>query len=342
MTCFNPSYMFCTLNEFTGSLEWHFRGNARGSDPRHYGTYDSLIDRGCFSVAVPCRHCLGCHLDYARSWSNRMLMEFNETGKGIFLTLTYRNEDLPKTDDGVPTLSKRDWQLFMKRLREHFAPKKLRFFAAGEYGSKTQRPHYHAIIFGLGFEDLPDLRCIGANEIKDPYFSSSVIEKIWAHGFILIGAVNSQTCGYVARYVIKKHYKKSLPELHGAAQEFTLSSRRPGIGLSDPGKWLERDSDYITLHDGKDVHSFPIPKQVLKKCKKLDVFIDKVNEIQYNRFNDSNERLRSDLEFLGLSFEDYLSMKYRSFKESVKVLPERRLNYETKENKSKNRQEDVY
>ena len=324
MACFNPSLMKCSQDYNTGELFWKFCGNARRSDPREFGNYDSLSERGFFFVPIPCRHCLGCHLDYSRSWSNRMLLEFDQTKKGFFLTLTYRNSDLPKTDDGVPTLSKRDWQLFMKRLREHFSSFRIRFFAAGEYGPKTLRPHYHAIIFGLDLSDLSDLRQIGKNEIGNQYYTSPTIEKIWSHGFVLLGQVNAHTCGYVARYVIKKHYKKSLPELRGAAQEFTLCSRRPGICLGSAQDLLQRDSDYVTLTSGNEVKTFPVPKEVLKKCKQLDIFVDKVNQIKYYRFNDSNERLVSDLEFLGLSYDDYLSSKYRTFKESIKVLPERK------------------
>jgi hypothetical protein len=324
------------MDDYTGALSWKFKGPARYSDPKDYGTYNSLLDRGSFKVAIPCRHCIGCHLDYARSWSNRMMLEFDQVKKGFFLTLTYNNEHLPKTDSGVPTLSKRDWQLFMKRLRKHFEPVRIRFFAAGEYGSRTHRPHMHAIIFGLDLSDLPDLRVIGHNEIGNHYYSSTIIEKIWGNGFVLLGEVNSHTCNYVARYVIKKHYKKSLPELNGAIQEFTLSSRRPGIGLGLAEQYLSRmyrDSDYITLLSGDEVHTFPIPKAMLKKCKKLDFFLDRVNEIQYNRFNDSNERLRSDLDFLGVSFDDYLSIQHRAFKESIKVLPERKDFIEKKESK---------
>jgi hypothetical protein len=38
-------------------------------------------------------------------------------------------------------------------LRKKISPLKIRFFHCGEYGDKTRRPHYHALIFGYGFPD---------------------------------------------------------------------------------------------------------------------------------------------------------------------------------------------
>jgi hypothetical protein len=324
MSCFNPSYVECRKDDYTGALSWTFKGPARFQDPKQFGSYEDLEDRGWFRVIVPCRHCLGCQLDYARSWSVRMMIELDQMKKGIFLTLTYRNSDLPLTDSGFPTLKKSDWQLFMKRLRERFNDRKLRFFMAGEYGSKRGRPHMHAIIFGLSLDDFPDLRCIDHNEIGNPYFTSKLMEDIWSHGFVLLGTVNHDSCNYVARYVLKKHYKKDLVHLHGAIPEFVLMSRRPGIGLNNYEQYLTGDKDFLTFRSLDEVHTVPIPKQIVKKGRKSDFFIDFCNSKLYNRFKQSSERLRSELEFFGISYSDYLSRSYKSFKESAKLLPERK------------------
>lgn len=60
-----------------------------------------------------------------------------------FVTLTYDNEHLP------PNCSLRfeHLALFWKRLRKRVP--NIKYFASGEYGETTLRPHYHAIIFGL-------------------------------------------------------------------------------------------------------------------------------------------------------------------------------------------------
>lgn len=100
------------------------------------------------SIAIPCGHCIGCRLDYSRSWADRMMLELDHTKKAIFITLTYNNDHVPFTADentgefGVLSLDKTDLQKFFKRLRKRYSDKEIRFYAAGEYGSNTQRPQY--------------------------------------------------------------------------------------------------------------------------------------------------------------------------------------------------------
>ena len=60
-----------------------------------------------------------------------------------YITLTYNDDHLPANG----SLQPRDLQLFWKRLRKARTPG-IRYYACGEYGDQTARPHYHAIIFG--------------------------------------------------------------------------------------------------------------------------------------------------------------------------------------------------
>lgn len=128
----------------------------------------------------------------------------------VFLTLTYNDENLPINEFGEPTLVKKDWQDFMKRLRFHFSDLRLRFFSVGEYGSTYGRPHYHAIIFNLPFSKDLD----------------SVISRIWNKGFVKVGDVNPKSIRYVAGYMEKINPKK----YENRENEFRLMSRKPAIG----------------------------------------------------------------------------------------------------------------
>lgn len=104
-------------------------------------------------VEVPCGHCVGCRIDYSRMWSCRLLCELQTQpagSKSYFVTLTYDDDHVPTIDSNFPesppllTLRMRDLQLFMKSIRKRFTVKgddstKIRFFAAGEYGTNTFR-----------------------------------------------------------------------------------------------------------------------------------------------------------------------------------------------------------
>lgn len=205
MACYKPNMMRCTLDHDTGRLYYKFLGSARYSDPSEFGSFLDLEHSNRFTFIVPCGTCIGCRIDYVREWTNRMAFELVDNNySAIFVTLTYSNDELTFTRDG-PSLNKKDTQDFLKRLRYFFPDKKIRFYLCGEYGPRTFRPHYHAIIYGLSLADFSDLRCFGMNELRQSYFTSDKFASIWKHGFVMMSEVNYKTCAYVSRYVLKKH-----------------------------------------------------------------------------------------------------------------------------------------
>lgn len=186
-------------------------------------------------LKIPCGKCLGCKFDYCRNWSDRMMLELVDNDmRAIFVTMTYDNDHVPIAydDDDNPvsyTLCKRDLQLFFKRLRKRFCDCQIRFFACGEYGSKTLRPHYHAIIYGITINDFADLRMHGVNELMQPYYISAEFACVWSNGHCLISPVSYKTCAYVARYNVKKAYGDNIKPSEYALDSFVQMSRRPGI-----------------------------------------------------------------------------------------------------------------
>ena len=118
------------------------------------------------------------------------------------------------------TLSKRDIQLFIKRLRyfihERIPTEHLRYFITGEYGPRTYRPHYHALFFF----DSPLL----AKEIFE------LLPKVWKLGNIFDPHfVSGSASEYVASYV--NSFSK-LPSIysHDGLRQFSLYSKHPAIG----------------------------------------------------------------------------------------------------------------
>lgn len=189
-------------------------------------------------IEVPCGKCIGCRLDYSREWANRCMLELEDSSSAWFVTLTYDDLHLPRSAYADPetgeayasyTLRKKDFQDFMKRLRYYFPDNKIRFFAAGEYGSNTHRPHYHAILYNVDFDDLEVYK---KSLNGDIYWNSKKLDAAWNKGFAVIGDVTWQSCAYVARYCMKKAngYDRSYYEHFNIEPEFTLMSRKPGIG----------------------------------------------------------------------------------------------------------------
>lgn len=185
---------------------------------------------------ISCKQCVGCRLENARQWAIRIMHEASLTpDNNSFITLTYDNQHLPQDK----SLDKKHFQDFMKRFREKFAPKKIRFFHCGEYGEKYGRPHYHAIIFNHSFDDKYQWKL--SNGL--PLYRSPSLESLWTFGHSSVGAVTFESASYVARYVMKK-VTGDLADIHyldldtGVIKqpEYTTMSRRPGIAR----KWIEQ------------------------------------------------------------------------------------------------------
>lgn len=220
-------------------------------------------------IRIPCGKCVGCRLDYAREWSSRIVMEsFDYPCNSLFVTLTYDDDHLPcyiKDSDKVyhgvdwtrrngelhgATLVKKDTQDWLKRLRrtvdynyDESNRMPIRYYLAGEYGSKGHRPHYHVCLFGLP----DDLVQEGTSKLGHPLFQSPLINETWGQGFTVVGELNATTASYTARYTLKKAQGQdhAYNDALGIEREFVTMSRKPGIGLN----YYERHKDQIYERD---------------------------------------------------------------------------------------------
>lgn len=115
------------------------------------------------SLNVGCGFCPQCQLLRQKEWQLRLRYEWKsckDSGGFCFKEeLTYKPDCVP-TKFGFMCFSKRDLQLFLKRLRrnmEYFCKKNglvcpsIKYFVVCEYGGNgTHRPHYHILIFVYG------------------------------------------------------------------------------------------------------------------------------------------------------------------------------------------------
>lgn len=208
-------------------------------------------------LQLPCGQCIGCRLERSRQWAMRCMHEASmHNGRNSFVTLTYSDEHLPKRGQ----LDYPQFQRFMKRLRKEFGPNRVRFYMCGEYGPLNWRPHYHACLFGIDFDDRVFERQLpsGAN-----IYRSDTLERLWPYGYSSVGDVTFESAGYVARYCVQKvtghnakfHYARKDDEgEYSLIPEFNKMSLKPGIGADFMEKWKSDiyPHDYVIVR-GKEM-----------------------------------------------------------------------------------------
>lgn len=183
------------------------------------------------TLAAPCGKCPDCRNRRAQSWVFRLTQEEKVHFTSAFITLTYSHETVPISQNGFMTLCKSDFQDFIKRLRFNTKCKTIKYYACGEYGSTTWRPHYHAIIFDVGFED---------------------VFKAWGNGQIHFGDTRQESIAYTTKYMCKPS-KIPLHSKDDRIPEFSLMSKGMGKNyLTDQMiKYHEQtQNSFVTLPGG--------------------------------------------------------------------------------------------
>lgn len=158
---------------------------------------------------VPCGKCANCLKRRRKEWIFRLENEVLDSRHTLFLTLSY---DESHNDN---ELHKEHLLLFIKRLRYHYG--KIRYYAIGEYGPKTLRPHYHALVF---FKQ--------DNEIFNQRFSEVIrdIRDEWKNGNVVVSSVTPRRITYILHYHVRPK------KIDGRDNPcFALSSKRLGMSF---------------------------------------------------------------------------------------------------------------
>lgn len=209
---------------------------------------------------VGCGKCLACRIQRRKEWQLRMLHELHYHDDACFITLTYNDDNLPANN----SLKKSDLQKFFKRLRKKLEPKKIKYFASGEYGDQTDRPHYHAIIYGV----QPDKK---------------LIDEIWQLGIVHVGLAESESIQYVAGYIHSKlSGDEAKKEYDDKQREAVFSTCSQGIGkrYATDNREQMQQLGKITMHGVPySIPRYYIKREALKIDK--DRAIEKEREITY-------------------------------------------------------------
>jgi len=286
MPCFRPlqAYRSSIINTESGKRSTVFNPTEAWSDEPE-------------GFKLPCGQCQHCRLAHSRDWATRAVLESKMYEDNCFVTLTYKDEYLPKGG----SLDYSAAPLFMMRLRERFGSG-IRSFGCAEYGEEFRRPHFHLCIFNFDFKDKKHWRMSGEFQL----YRSEALEQLWPFGHSSIGDLTFETAAYTARYVMKKitggraaaHYgeEETIHPLTGEiTKNLTLNpersicvSRNPGLGRP----WYEKfgpsscSNGYIPINGKK----FPIPKYFLNRFDVDSPEISAIKKAQRKRAGEEANR----------------------------------------------------
>lgn len=206
------------------------------------------------ATPFPCGQCLPCRINKSRIWTVRLLLEQSTSEFSYFITVTIDDDNLNMRREVVP----KDLQKFIKRLRKRLSPGRFRYFAVGEYGDETHRPHYHLAVFS----NIP----IFLQDIEDTWHQGKIVE---------IQELNKDLAKYIVGYVVKKMTDPKDDRLLGRHPEFMRCSKQDG-GLGIEGikriaekliasKYYDFDKNPILREFRVGKKDFPIGKYLTDK-----------------------------------------------------------------------------
>lgn len=253
----------------------------------------SFLQDGDEIIKIPCGHCLLCRTAEYKEWALRCWLEAREYENNQFITLTYNDENEP--NDGV---NREEITRFMHNIREHFRRKQnhkgIRFYACGEYGGKTQRAHYHILLFNCPpFGDEKKYKKTKRNHIL---YSSEILAHLWGKGFCTIGTVTRQSCDYVARFRLKNFDINQNLLFH-------CMSTQKGIGYDYLVRNLDRIIAEDKIHITGTIES-SLPRFYDRKIKELIGQERFEKELAIPRFERARARIAEEMARTGLSEEE--------------------------------------
>lgn len=250
---------------------------------------------------VPCGKCPNCLRNKRRDWYIRLCKERDVSTSCYFLTITYDEAMVPRSEEGLHVVYKKDVQDWIKRLRKRidndFPGHKIRYFLISEYGPETFRPHYHAVFFNLPY---PHKFRLDPNES----LLKKVLEETWKYGFVTVGEPTPARLNYVAAYCIQP---KLAFEKVGLQPVFTLMSRNPGIGAI----YIDKYKNY---HTGKQIENDKVRDFNFREYRLPRYFRNRVysesdrvrmRAINQELVRSAEQRYSQKLAELGMSDRDY-------------------------------------
>lgn len=337
---------------FTGKWWIYYDKSPKNSK---YKLHKILFNLGYFKYnEVGCGKCEICRVDKSKEWMTKGYCESKMWKNSTFLTFTYDNYNLPMDRK----LRRSDIQKFWKDLRYHLYKhtkkaqkvdlteeqenleeiysneledmfgnnsrrknrKPIRYINCGEYGPKTKRPHYHAVIWNF---KPTDLRRFSRDRRGYWLYTSAKINKIWGKGFVIIGDATTESVAYVARYCTKK-YARSEEEQEKMKRkkqiEFIGASSLGFIGYFYWIKFkdmIKRNKGILMKNKGITFLA-KIPKAMQKLWKNENE--DEFELYDWEKNEIGKENWQKILAKTDLSESEYIEQTYRKKKRQYEML----------------------
>ena len=172
----------------------------------------------------PCGQCVHCKVVRRKELVGRCVAE-NETTLSMCATLTLSDLGIKKRDWNTPEAWQLEIETFRRRIQRRTGIKpKVRWTA--EHGEDFDRPHAHALVFGVPPEWVPTKR----QDYLDVDW--------WKHGYVSVDNVTNASAGYVVGYLTDED--KAKKRIKSAASK--------NIGREYLERWIQH------MHEGMAKH----------------------------------------------------------------------------------------
>lgn len=219
------------------------------ANKKNGGVIPAVSDKRTKLVPVGCGKCMECMKKKSREWQVRLMEEIRDRKDGVFVTLTFSNEQIKYIAEGKDTNGEQIWKWVKNKNNKGNKPKKYREFEKPielegyeldneiakiavrrfleRWRKKYKKSVRHWLVTELGHNGTENLHLHGIIWTEQP---KSEIDKIWGYGYTWIGDekrggwVNEQTVNYIVKYIHK------IDEVHKEYKPRILTSAGIGSG----------------------------------------------------------------------------------------------------------------
>lgn len=222
------------------------------------------------NIIIACGKCLNCQSNKKKEYAWRTSVELEKYKNKHFITLTYTEQDLPRTENGEGSLKKEHLTNYIKNLRikqerdyrlcEEKA--EIKYFSAGEYSPELERPHYHIV--------LGSNRNIKYNAMTLWKYGNAKVENLISMKGVSYAVGYTQKKQWEQKYLFKEEpfhkfsagigkdwFEEKWREGKITAEKYFIDTQNYKIGIGSYYKYLLRkkyydyDMDFITKESGK-------------------------------------------------------------------------------------------